>query len=120
MTSAAESAPGKHRVQHVVLFRFPTELTDSEEMEFREIIRDWPTKIGTMSHLRLGRDIQVAGDRARGYQYLLFMEFPDVAAVKLYRQHPAHLQLSAFIQPRQCGVLAFDYELSDSTALSDE
>lgn len=105
-------------IQHVVLFKFPTALDEDEELEFRSIVARWPSEVGTMTNLRLGQDMRIVGDRSQGYQYLLFMEFPDVKALTDYRAHEAHVALSTFIRPRGCVVLAFDYELDDRSIFS--
>jgi hypothetical protein len=104
-------------VQHVVLFQFPRELTVDEYGGFLALLQAWPREIGTMSRLRIGNDCRIAGDRSRGYQYLLFMEFPSIKEVLAYRAHPAHVAFSKFIHERDCRVLAFDYELDSETRL---
>lgn len=107
-------------IQHVVLFRFPHPLDEDQEFQMHSIIARWIDEIETISQLRFGTDIAAARDRARGFQYLLYMEFADVATYLAYRDHEAHLALSAFIRPLNCEVLAFDYELNDATVLVTE
>ena len=41
--------------QHVVLFRFPRELTSEEEEELRAIATTWSADIGGFRALRFGR-----------------------------------------------------------------
>lgn len=107
-------------LQHAVLFRFPRSLSCTEEEELRSIIGTWPSQIGTMTRLRFGKDMALVGDRAQGYQFLLMMEFSDVATFIDYRAHPSHQALSMFIKERDCVVLAFDYELVASTLVLEE
>lgn len=105
-------------LQHIVLFSFPTPLDEREADEFRSIVLRWPSEIGTMKNLRLGQDLALVGHRAQGYQYLLYMEFDDQESFLAYRDHPAHVALSEFIRPKNCAVLAFDYELTADTVLN--
>lgn len=107
-------------LQHVVLFRFPERLNPQDERQMRSIIERWPELIGTMSKLRFGTDVAAVGDRTLGFQYLLMMEFASIETFLAYRDHEAHRALSAFIKPRLCEVLAFDYDLTPSTQMLAE
>ncbi|HWD95337.1 MAG TPA: Dabb family protein [Acidimicrobiales bacterium] len=103
-------------VQHVVLFNFPTDLGESDWAEMQRQVRAWPHEIGGMTVLRLGASINA--ERTRGYQYLLFMEFADEAALTAYQQHPVHLEFLRWILDRDCTPLAFDYYLDESTVVA--
>jgi len=60
------------------------------------------------------------GARTRGYNYLLYTEFPDVATMNEYRAHPVHQRFLAWLVERDCTPLAFDYLLDDHTVLMPE
>jgi len=102
-------------LQHVVLFSFPIELGPTDEADMRRQITTWATAIGGMSVIRFGRPIWT--DRTRGYQYLLYMEFPDAMTLRTYQQHPVHQRFLAWINQRNCTPLAFDYELDSATVI---
>jgi Stress responsive A/B Barrel Domain len=68
-------------LQHIVLFSFPRELTEDEAGQMRGMVASWPGEIGLMTKCRFGTDL--TGARTRGYDYLLYTEFPDVAALGL-------------------------------------
>lgn len=99
-------APGS-RLQHVVLFSFPSDLSASEDAEMRALVASFPAEIGTMTECRIGSDL--TGERTRGYQYLLFTMFPSAEALAEYVAHPVHQQLLRFLDERSCTRLAFDY-----------
>ena len=105
-------------LQHIVLFSFPRELTEAEAAEMRDMVASWPSEIGLMSKCRFGTDL--TGARTRGYGYLLYTEFPDVAAMNEYRAHPVHLRFLDWLVERDCTPIAFDYDLDDHTVLMPE
>ena len=105
-------------LQHIVLFSFPRELTENEAAQMRDMIASWPREIGLMTKCRFGTDL--TGARTRGYGYLLYTEFPDVAALNEYRAHAVHLEFLQWITERGCTPLAFDYYLGEDTVLMPE
>jgi hypothetical protein len=107
-------------LQHVVLFGFPSALSQDETHEFDRLIRSFPLEIGSMRDLRIGQDLHLVGDRSQGFQYLMEMEFADVATFRAYRAHPAHVRLSEFIRARDCRVLAFDYFVDAMTVIQSK
>jgi hypothetical protein len=105
-------------LQHIVLFSFPRELSENEAAQMRDMIASWPREIGRMTKCRFGTDL--TGARTRGYGYLLYTEFPDVAALNDYRAHPVHQRFLQWITERECMPLAFDYYLDEHTVLMAE
>lgn len=105
-------------LQHIVLFSFPSDLSDDEAAQMRDMVASWPAQIGLMTRCRLGTDL--TGARNRGYSYLLYTEFPDVEAMNSYRAHPVHLQFMDWLAARDCAPLAFDYLLDEQTVLMPE
>jgi hypothetical protein len=105
-------------LQHIVLFSFPRDLSDDEAAQMRDMVASWPAQIGLMTRCRLGTDL--TGARNRGYAYLLYTEFPDVAALNSYRAHPVHLEFLSWLAERDCTPLVFDYVLDEQTVLMTE
>jgi heme-degrading monooxygenase HmoA len=101
-------------VQHVVLFRFPRELTADEERWMFDIVGSWPKEIPGFTRLRLGRDV---GGRSGGYDYLLLTEFESDEAMQAYFPHPRHQEFAKWVAEMQTEVLRNDYPLDDSTSL---
>ena len=96
------------RVQHVVLFRFPRDLSPEEEQEMFDQVRAWPETIPGFTGLRLGRDVS---GRSCGYQYLLLTEFESEDAHRAYYSQPAHQAFSEWVFARECEVIRVDYPL---------
>jgi hypothetical protein len=105
-------------LQHIVLFSFPRELSADEAAQMRAMVASWPSEIGLMTKCRFGTDL--TGARTRGYGYLLYTEFPDVATMEEYRAHPAHLRFLDWLIAHECTPLAFDFYLDDDTVLMPE
>ena len=105
-------------LQHVVLFSFPADLSPEDDQAMRSQVESWVSGIGLMGRLRFGADL--TGARTRGYQYLLYSEFEDEAALHTYRVHPVHQTFLAWLAERSCTPLAFDYHLDATTVLAPE
>ena len=103
------------RVQHVVLLRFPRDLTQDEVAEMHAHIRSWPDRIAGFTGLRFGPDL--TGERTQGFQYLLFEEFESREALDAYQPHPVHREFTRWVADRHAETLAFDYVLNDDTVV---
>jgi hypothetical protein len=102
-------------LQHVVLFSFPEELNEADWADMQRQVRSWPEEIGGIEKIRLGSSINT--ERTRGYQYLLYMELADEAALVTYQQHPVHQVFLRWVIDHHCTPLAFDYHLDDRTVV---
>lgn len=102
-------------LQHIVLFAFPEELDEAQAREMRDQIEAWPRMIGGIDALRFGSDL--TGARTRGHQYLLYLEFQDVATLQAYQRHPVHQRFLAWVLEHDCTPLAFDYHLTEQTVI---
>jgi len=105
-------------LQHIVLFSFPRELSEEEAAAMRAMVASWPSEIGLMTRCRFGTDL--TGKRNRGYEYLLYTEFPDADTLREYQGHPVHVRFLDWITERDCTPLVFDYHLDDGTVLMAE
>jgi heme-degrading monooxygenase HmoA len=101
-------------MQHVVLFKFPRELTAEEESWMYESVSSWAKEIPGITRLRLGRDV---GGRSGGFEYLLLTEFESAEAMEAYFPHPRHQDFGKWVAEMQTEILRNDYALDDSTSL---
>ena len=102
------------RFQHVVLFKFPRELTAAEEEEMFARVRAWPESIAGFTGLRFGKDVS---GRNGGFSYLLLTEFGDGASHDAYYSQPAHVAFSEWVFARDCEVIRVDYPLDSETLI---
>lgn len=96
------------RAQHVVLFKFPKELSTEEEEEMFAQVRAWPDSIDGFTGLRIGRDVS---GRSGGFQYLLLTEFENEDAHQAYYSQPAHVAFSEWVFAHDAEVIRMDYAL---------
>ena len=102
-------------LQHVVLFKYPENLSDDDWADMQAQVRSWPAEIGGIEAIRLGPSFNT--DRTRGYQYLLYMELADLDALVRYQKHPVHQQFLKWVLDHDCEPLAFDYYLDEETVV---
>lgn len=102
-------------IQHVVLFRFPADLSPADDQDIRQRVAAWPVQIGGFRRLRFGSD--TTGARTAGYHYLLLTEFDDDDALRRYTAHPVHRAFVDWVHEKGSTELAFDYALTADTAL---
>ena len=100
------------KAQHVILFKFPRELSDAEEKEMFEQVRAWPDEIPGFTGLRFGKDV---GGRNGGFAYLLLTEFESEEAHQAYYTHPVHVKFSEWIGERKPEAIRVDYPLNSNT-----
>ena len=98
------------RAQHVVLFKFPRELSDDEEREMFDQVKAWPETIDGFTGLRIGKDVS---GRSGGWQYLLLTEFESEEAHQSYYSQPAHVRFSEWVFERDAEVARIDYPLAN-------
>lgn len=102
------------RAQHVVLFRFPTELTPEEEKEMFAQVQAWPESIDGFTGLRVGKDVS---GRSAGWTYLLLTEFESEDAHQAYYSQPAHVAFSQWVFAHNAEVARIDYALTSENLI---
>src|SRR5262249_14896246 len=96
-------------LQHIVFFSLPRWLVEDAAGQMGSMVASGPSESGLMTKCRFGTDL--TGARTRGYNYLLYTEFPDAATLNEYRAHPVHQRFLDWLIERDCTPLAFDYYL---------
>lgn len=102
------------RVQHVVLFKFPQELSSEEEKEMFERVRAWPQHIKSLTGLRFGKD---ETGRSSGFDYLLLTEFDNEEDHQAYYSQALHVAFSEWVRNRKAELIRVDYRLTPETLL---
>jgi hypothetical protein len=102
-------------IQHVVLWRFTTDLSEADQKEVRQRVETSANDIGRLRALRFAR--LVPAKSARGYQYLMSMVFENEADLANYMKHPLHIELAKWAVDRSCEFLYFDYDPEEAAAL---
>lgn len=102
-------------MSHVVLLTPRTDLPAADRAglinAFRRAVRDIPSvravRIGTRVRHGAGYE-QEAGD---GADYLVVLDFDDLAGLQAYLRHPAHAELSAQFGRSLRSALVYDFEV---------
>jgi hypothetical protein len=101
-------------VQHVVLFKFPKELSPEEENEMFERVRAWPQHIKWLTGLRFGKD---ETGRSAGFDYLLLTQFDNEEDHQSYYSQDLHVAFSEWVRDRNAEIIRVDYRLTPETLL---
>ena len=97
-------------IEHVILFRWKPETTDTQITAVMEGLQGLKDQIPGILALACGADFS---GRAQGYTHGLVVRFSDRAALDAYGPHPAHQavvvnQIKPFVE----NVLGFDLEVA--------
>jgi hypothetical protein len=104
-------------IAHVVLFRPRPDLTPDQRHDLAAALSTAIREIPSIRSARVGRRVL----HGRGYEqrmsvdysYAAILEFDDVAGLKTYLAHPAHVQLADRFFAGFEQALMYDYELND-------
>jgi hypothetical protein len=110
-------------VSHVVLMKLRPDLTPTDRRAlvgaFERAIRE----IATVRHVRFGRRVvhgagyeHAAPD---GADFLIIIDFDNLAGLHAYLTHPAHAELGARFRESLASALVYDYEIGGLESLKN-
>jgi len=79
-------------VRHVALFRWQPETTAVQVAAVAAALATLPAAVGTIADYRFGADLHLVDD---SWDFAVVADFADVDDWRIYRDHPAHLQVIA-------------------------
>ena len=102
-------------ISHVVLFRPKSELSAADRLglvaAFKHAVRNVPSVRG----VRVGRRIRHGASYEDGApdaaEFLVVIDFDDVAGLKAYLRHPAHEDLGARFNQSLSSRFVYDFEV---------
>jgi hypothetical protein len=108
-------------IAHVVLFKPKHGLTTAQRQAVIADLRAAATGIPSVRRLRVGRRIRHGRPgyeqlMREDFEYVVLLEFDDVAGLTAYLQHPQHDAIGAHFVQASAAALAYDYEMEDWTA----
>ena len=108
-------------VSHLVLMKPRTDLSPADTRAFVDAFDRAMREIPTVRAVRVGRRVlhgagyeQSAPDAA---DYLVVIDFDDLAGLQTYLRHPAHEELGARFGRSLSSALVYDFELGGIEAL---
>jgi hypothetical protein len=102
---------GVNMINHVVLMKFKPDVNDDAIDDLEKSLDNLPNKIVEIQAYEFGRD-RVHSERS--YDFALVSLFANLAAVKRYQEHPAHLKALQKISALAEKIIIVDFEGSDA------
>ncbi len=97
-------------IEHIVLFRFKDEITDSTKQTIVQELLKLKDKVPSILSITAGKNFT---DRSKGFEYGLVVRFEDRQGLDAYQVHPDHQKvIHELIRPALADILAVDYEVS--------
>lgn len=93
-------------LQHYVFIKLQPGTAAAHIDEFERRMLALRDVVPGIAQLEIGRDVL---HDARSWDLLLIMRFADVAALRSYQQHPAHVAVMEFNQPQVAAVGSIDF-----------
>lgn len=106
---------------HLVLFRPKAQLAAEHREHLVAALERAHREIAAVRRFRIGRRTLRSASYAAlspDYPFLALIEFDDEASLREYLEHPAHAQLARLFWETSDAPLAYDYEVTDASALS--
>lgn len=95
-------------VHHIVLFRFTASATPDQVDEARRALLGMGRSIPDIRHVTFGPNL---AESVSDWPWVLVVSCDDMAAVRRYLEHPAHLEVvRTFVHPIRAARLAVDVE----------
>jgi hypothetical protein len=102
-------------VAHVVLFDLRPDLDAEGTRRFCDALMHALGAIPTVQRCRVGRRLAFGAGYEHaldGYAFMAVIEFEDLAALRVYLDHPAHAELGAMFWSSTSRTLVLDFELA--------
>ena len=101
-------------INHVVLLKFKSGVTESDIEELEKMLTDLPNKITEIHLYEFGRDIIRS---QRSFDFALVSLFANIEALERYQQHRQHLPVLKKIKQMCENVATVDFEGSDAGSI---
>ena len=101
-------------INHVVLLKFKSGVTDPDIEELEKMLGDLPNKITEIHLYEFGRDIIRS---QRSFDFALVSLFANIEALERYQQHRQHLPVLKKIKQMCENVATVDFEGPDSGSI---
>ena len=105
-------------VSHVVLFKLRGDLVAADRKALAAAFERAIREIPTVRHVRFGRRLMHGAgyeeNPAYSADYLVIVDFDDLAGLQAYLRHPAHAELGARFGQSIGSALVYDFEVASS------
>lgn len=104
-------------INHVVLLKFKSGITDSDIKELEKMLDDLPNKITEIHSYEFGRDVIRS---QRSFDFALVSLFANVEALNRYQEHRYHRPVQKKIKALCEDIATVDFEGSDAGSVDIE
>jgi len=101
-------------INHLVLLKFKSGVTESDIEELEKMLDDLPNKITEIHLYEFGRDVIRS---QRSFDFALVSLFANIEALERYQQHRLHLPVLKKIKQLCENVATVDFEGSDAGSI---
>lgn len=100
-------------IRHIVMFRLKDEIDGTPKREILSMVQARALALKEQIPLirRMEVHVGAAGQAAANFDLALICDFDDMAALAVYRDHPAHVAFRGYITPMRESRACIDYEL---------
>jgi hypothetical protein len=109
-------------VTHVVLFRPRPDLTDRDRRIFVAALERALCEIPSIRRANIGRRVRhgqaYESAMVEDLEYGAVLEFDDLAGLRTYLEHPAHIELGERFNKSIAAACVYDYEMQVGTDLT--
>jgi Stress responsive A/B Barrel Domain len=110
-------------IAHVILFKPKPSLTETDRQAVLNGLRAAAAGIPTIRRMQVGHRVRHGRPgyeqlMREDFEYVVIVEFDDVAALTAYLAHPHHAAIGEHFTQSAAAALAYDYELEDWTTSS--
>jgi hypothetical protein len=98
-------------INHVVLMKFKSDISDDAIDDLEKRLDDLPNKIIEIQAYEFGRD---RVHSVESYDFALVSLFANLEAVKRYQEHPAHLKVLQQIKTLAENMIVVNFEGTDA------
>ena len=110
-------------IAHVVLFRPPPDLADSDRQALLDAMRTTFTGVAEIRRMRIGKRLRIGRpyetQMAEHFEYAAIIEFDSEADLRAYLNHPAHVDLGQrFFQTAEAA-LVYDFVIVEPDRVSE-
>ena len=95
-------------IVHIVMFKFKKENKDANIAKTKEMLEGLIKKIEPLKKMEVGVDFSKS---ERSFDLSLYSTFDSLKGLEIYRTHPAHLEVVAFIKEVSEVSRVVDYEI---------
>ena len=94
-------------VEHLVFLKLKNDISEDDYHRIISSLKELPSKMDVIKRLKVGRNFS---QRNQGYGIGLSVTLDDEASLKIYRDHPEHVEvLEKLIKPCLEDVIAIDF-----------